>query len=84
VSPSPPPLANPLSLEALDNDNNQLATGASKAGSGRQESIDDHTAMTAGNDKQQEHAADDDGSNEEGKGGKGDNDGNEGGGQQTG
>ncbi len=33
-----------------------------------------------GNDDQPEHAADDDGSNKEGKGGKGDGDGNEGGG----
>ncbi len=35
--------------------NNQLATGASKAGGGWQESIDNHRAMTAGDDKQQEH-----------------------------
>ncbi len=35
--------------------NNQLATGASKAGGGWQESVDNHTAMTVGDDKQQEH-----------------------------
>ncbi len=37
--------------------------------------------MTVGDNKQQELAADDDGSNKEGKGGKGDSDSNEGGGQ---
>jgi hypothetical protein len=40
-------------------------------GSGWQESIEDHMTMTAGNDKRQERAADDEGSNKEGKGGKG-------------
>jgi hypothetical protein len=37
-----------------------------------------------GNDKQQEHVVDDDGSNKEGKGGKGNRDGNEGGRQLRG
>jgi hypothetical protein len=74
----------PLSLEALENDSNQLATEASKAGGGWQESIDNHSTMTVGNDKQQEHDTDDDGSNKEGEGGKGDGDSNEGGGQQRG
>ncbi len=71
----------PLSLEASDNVNNQLATGASKAGGGWPESVDDHSTMTAGKDEQQEHAADYDGSNKEGEGDKGNGDGNEGGGQ---
>ncbi len=62
--------------------NNQLATGASKAGGGWQESIDDYTTTTAGKYEQQEHAADDEGNNKEGKGGKIDSDGNEGVGQQ--
>jgi hypothetical protein len=44
----------------------------------------DHTTTTVGDDKQQERAVDDDGSNEEGKGGQGDGDGNEGGGQRRG
>ncbi len=30
----------------------------------------DHTTMTVGGNEQQEHAADDDGSNKEGKGGR--------------
>jgi hypothetical protein len=73
----PPPLVDPLSLEALDNDNNQLATGVSKAGGGWKESIDDHSTTMAGADKQQERVVDNDGSNKEGKGAKGDGDGNE-------
>ena len=40
--------------------------------------------MTVGNDKQQEHVADDDGSNKESKGGKGHGVDNEGGGRQRG
>jgi hypothetical protein len=76
--PPPPLLVDPLSLEASDHDNNQLATEASKAGGVWQESIDDHLTMTAGNDKGREHAADDDGSNKEGKGGKGNGDCNNG------
>jgi hypothetical protein len=43
--------------------NNQLATGASKAGSSWQESIKEHMTMTAGNNKQQDSAADDEGNN---------------------
>ncbi len=73
-----------MSLEALDNDNNQLATGASKVGSGRRESIDNHTITKAVDYEQREHAADDDGSDREGEGGKGDGDGNEGSRQQRG
>ncbi len=64
-----------LSLETLDNGINQLVMGASKAGGGWQESVDDHLTMTAGNDKQLELVADDDGSDKEGEGGKGDSDG---------
>jgi hypothetical protein len=51
--------------------NNQLATGASKAGSGWQETINDPTTTTAGKDKQQERAVYDEGSDKEGKGSKG-------------
>ncbi len=51
---------------------------------GCQKSINNHTTMTAGNNKQQERAADDEGSNKEGKGDKGDGDYNEGGVQQRG
>ncbi len=51
--------------------NNQLATGVSKVGGGWQESIDNHTSMTAGNDKQCNPATDFEGSNKEGKGNKG-------------
>ncbi len=40
-------------------------------GSGWQESIEDHTTMTAGDNKQQEHAVDDEGRDKEGMGGKG-------------
>ncbi len=53
-------------------------------GSGWQESINDHTTTMAGDDKQRECVADDEGSNKEGKGGKGDCDYNEGGAQQIG
>jgi hypothetical protein len=38
--------------------NNQQATGASKVGSGWQESITDHRTTTAGDNKQCDHAAD--------------------------
>jgi hypothetical protein len=58
--------------------------GASTVGSGWQESVNDHTTMTADDDKRQEHAADDEGSNTEGEGGKGEGDYNEGGVQQRG
>jgi hypothetical protein len=64
--------------------NNQLATGASKAGGGWQESVDDHMATTAGDNKPQERAVDDEGNNKEGEGGKGNGDGDEGAGQQRG
>ncbi len=40
----------------------------------------DHTTKTVGDDERREHAADDNGSDEEGKGGQGDGDRNEGGG----
>jgi hypothetical protein len=61
-------------LEASDNGNNQLVT-ASKAGSGWQESVDNHLPTTASNDKQLEHVVDDDGIEKEGKSGDGDDDG---------
>ncbi len=48
-------------------------------GGGWGKSVDDHMTTTAGNDKQQERVADDEGSDKEGEGGKGDGDYNEGG-----
>jgi hypothetical protein len=65
-------------LEASDNYNNQSATGATKAGSGWQESIDKVTT------RPRRWATTNNNSNKEGKGGKGDGDGNEGGGQGRG
>jgi hypothetical protein len=46
-------------------------------GGGWQESVDNHTTMMAGNHERRERAADDEGSNKEGEGGKGDGDYNE-------
>ncbi len=43
-----------------------------------------HMTTTVGDDERQEHAANDNGSDEEGEGGQGDGDGNEGGGRQRG
>ncbi len=54
----------------------QLATGASKAGEGRQERVDNYMTMSAGDDKRQECAADYEGRDKVGEGGKGDGDGN--------
>ncbi len=51
---------------------------------GWRESINNQTATMAGDNKQQEHVVVDEGSDNEGKGGKGNVDGNEGGGQQRG
>jgi hypothetical protein len=76
--PDPPPSAGEVTS------NNQLAMGASKAGGGWQENVDDHMATTAGKDKQQEHARNDEGNNEDGEGGKGDGDNKKGAGQQGG
>ncbi len=56
---------------------NQPATGLTMAGGGWQESIDKATTRPqqwVRDNKQQERAADDDGSSKEGKGGKGDGD----------
>ncbi len=53
-------------------------------GGGWQESIDHHRITTVSNNEQQERAADDECSNKEGKGGKGDGDYNEGGAQRRG
>jgi hypothetical protein len=64
--------------------NNQLAVGMPKAGGGWQESINDHTAMTVGDDEQRECAHDDEGNNEDCEGGKADGDNEEGAGQQGG
>jgi hypothetical protein len=58
----------PLILEASDNHDNQPATGATKAGSGWQESVDNHTTTMVGNNERQEHVTDDEESNKEGKG----------------
>jgi hypothetical protein len=41
----PPPLIDPLHLEASDNHNNQPATGAMKTGGGWQEGIDEGTTQ---------------------------------------
>ncbi len=46
MAPEPPPAAGEVKS------NNQLATRASKAGSGWQESIDNHMATTTGYNKQ--------------------------------
>jgi hypothetical protein len=43
VSPLPPPLMDPLHLEASDNHDNQPVTGATKTGGGWQEGIDEGT-----------------------------------------
>ncbi len=64
--------------------NNQLAAGMPKAGGGWQESIDNHTAMTVGNNERRERACDDEGNDEDCEGGKGDGDNEEGAGQQGG
>ncbi len=55
-----------------------------KAGGGWRESVNDHTAMTVGNGKQQERARDDEGNDEDGEGGKGDGNNKESAGQQGG
>jgi hypothetical protein len=52
MAPDPPPPGGGVK------NNNQLATGASKVGSGWQEIINNHTTRTVGNDKQCEHVAD--------------------------
>ncbi len=64
--------------------NNQLAVGMPKAGGGWRESFNDHTAMTVGDNEQQEHALNDVGNDEDCEGGKGDGDNKEGSGQQGG
>ncbi len=46
MSSSPPLLTDPLSLEALDNHDNQPATGATKVGSGWGESINKATTQS--------------------------------------
>ncbi len=46
MSPSPPPLMDPLRLEALDNHDNQPVTGAMKTGGGWQEGIDEATTRS--------------------------------------
>ncbi len=55
-----------------------------KAGGGWQESVNDHTATTVGNNEQRERARDDEGNDEDWEGGKGDGDNKEGAGQQGG
>jgi hypothetical protein len=64
--------------------NNQQAKGASKVGSGWQESTGNHTTTTACSNEQQECAANDEGGDKEGEGDKGNVDGNEGVRQQRG
>jgi hypothetical protein len=52
VSSSPPALMDPLSFEALDNHDNQPATGATKVGGGWQEhQRGDHTTTMVDDDK---------------------------------
>jgi hypothetical protein len=78
MAPDPPPSV------AEVKSNNQLAAGMPKAGGGWRESVDDHTATTVGDDEQRERARDDEGNDEDCKGGKGDGDNEEGAGQQGG
>ncbi len=74
----------PLSSAAEVKNNNQLAAGMPKAGGGWQESVNDHTATTVGDDERQERAHDHEGNDEDCEGGKGDGDNKEGAGQQGG
>jgi hypothetical protein len=71
----------PLSMGGVKN-NNQQAKGASNEGGGWQERVKDHMTTMVGNKGQQVRAADDEGINKEGNGGKGNCDGDEGGGQK--
>jgi hypothetical protein len=64
--------------------NNQHARGASKAGDHWQEIVNNHTTMIASDNKWKEGVADNEGSDKEGKSGKGGGNGDEGGGQQRG
>ena len=49
-----------------------------KAGGGWQESVNDHTATTVGNDKRRERVRNDEGNDKDCEGGKGDGDNEEG------
>jgi hypothetical protein len=65
MAPDPPPSAGEVK------NNNQLAMGASKVGDGWRESVVDHRTMIVGDNEQRAHAADVDGSKEEGESNKG-------------
>jgi hypothetical protein len=56
----------------------------SKVGGGWQESVNNHTATTVGDDERRVRACDDEGNNEDCEGSKGDGDNEEGAGQQLG
>jgi hypothetical protein len=73
----------PLSATEVKS-NNHLAAGMPKAGSGWQESVDNHTATMVGNNERRERARDDEGNDKDCEGGKGDGDNEEGTGQQGG
>jgi hypothetical protein len=67
---------------ATEGEQQSISNGIDKGGRwlARERQRGNHTTTTVGDDEQQERAADDNGSNEEGKGGKGNGDGNEDGG----
>ena len=73
----------PLSAAEMKS-NNQLAAGMPKAGGGWQESVDNHTATTVGDNERRERAGDDEGNDKDCEGGKGDGDNKEGARQQGG
>jgi hypothetical protein len=74
-----------MATRAMVTEGEQQSTsdGIDKGGQwpARERQQGDHMTTTVGNDERQERAADDDGSDKEGKGGQGNGDGNEGGGQ---
>jgi hypothetical protein len=71
---------------ATEGEQQSTSDGINKGGQwlAREHQRGNLTTMTVGDDERRERAVDDDGSNKEGKGGKGDGDSNEGGGQQRG
>ncbi len=64
---------------ATEGEQQSTSDGIDKGGRwlARERRRGDHTTILVGDDKRQEHAADDDGSDEEGKGGQGNGDKNE-------
>ena len=73
----------PLSATEVKS-NNQLAAGMPKAGGGWQESVDNHTATTVGDNERRERARNDEGKDKDCEGSKEDGDNEEGTGQQGG